>query len=57
MKNLIIILIAVVALSSCSTSRGINIHNKKGNSYSKKNPYRVSYKSKGRCVGGTCYAF
>lgn len=56
MKNLIIILIAVVALSSCSTSRGINAH-KKGSSYSKKNPYRVSYKSKGRCVGGTCYAF
>jgi len=47
MKNLIIILIAVVALSSCSTS----------NNYSKHNPYRVSYKQHRGCVGGTCAAF
>ena len=43
----LIILSIMMAMTSCST----NSH------YSKKNPYKVSNKSHGRCVGGTCYAF
>ena len=52
----LIILGVMMAATSCSPSKGIKVH-KKGSSYSKKNVYRVSNKSKGRCVGGTCYAF
>jgi hypothetical protein len=43
----LIVLAMMMAMTSCST----NSH------YSKKNPYKVSNKSHGRCVGGTCYAF
>ena len=43
----LIILGFMMAMTSCSTS----------NHYSKKKVYRVSNKSHGRCVGGTCYAF
>jgi hypothetical protein len=43
----LIVLSVMMAMTSCST----NSH------YSKKNPYKVSNKSHGRCVGGTCYAF
>jgi len=43
----LIVLGFMMAMTSCSTS----------NHYSKKNPYKVSHKSHGRCVGGTCYAF
>jgi len=43
----LIILAFMMAMTSCSTS----------NHYSKKKPYKVSNKSHGRCVGGTCYSF
>jgi len=43
----LIVLTIMMAMSSCSTSTH----------YSKKNPYKVSSKSHGRCVGGTCYTF
>jgi hypothetical protein len=43
----LIVLGFIMAITSCSTS----------SHYSKKKPYKVSNKSHGRCVGGTCYAF
>ena len=53
----LIVLGFMMAMTSCSTSRGIKMYKKNGNRYSKEKTYRVSSKSKGRCVGGTCYAF
>jgi hypothetical protein len=53
----LIVLSIVMALSSCSTSRGIKVYKKEGNRYNREKPYRVNNRAHGRCVGGTCYTF